>query len=109
MAKNISTVFMCNNCGYDSPKWLGKCPACNSWNTFVEEKVVKNQTTKQVSIKKTSEVTALENIKKSDIKRVKSGFDELDRVLGGGFVNGSLTLLGGEPGIREVYFDTANM
>jgi len=99
MAKT-STVFFCNECGYESAKWLGKCPACNSWNTFVEEKVVKQGSSKVVSSKKVEPVclNSIENIK---ISRIKSGFSELDRVLGGGFVNGSLTLLGGEPGIGK--------
>ena len=101
MAKVPVSVFVCNNCGYESPKWLGKCPACNEWNTFIEEKAIKNASTKQVSIKKAAEVTSLNSIEKKEIVRIKSGFDELDRVLGGGFVNGSLTLLGGEPGIGK--------
>ena len=101
MAKVPVSIFVCNNCGYESPKWLGKCPACNEWNTFVEEKAVKNGQTKKVSIKKAAEVTSLNTIEKKEIARIKSGFDELDRVLGGGFVNGSLTLLGGEPGIGK--------
>ena len=101
MAKVPVSIFVCNNCGYESPKWLGKCPACNEWNTFVEEKAVKNGQTKKVSIKKAAEVTSLNSIEKKEIVRIKSGFDELDRVLGGGFVNGSLTLLGGEPGIGK--------
>lgn len=101
MAKVPVSIFVCNNCGYESPKWLGKCPACNEWNTFVEEKAVKNGQTKKVSIKKAAEVTSLNTIEKKEIVRIKSGFDELDRVLGGGFVNGSLTLLGGEPGIGK--------
>lgn len=98
-SKDFNSVF-CNECGYESTKWLGKCPACNAWNTFVEEKVVKQGTSKVVSAKKADPVSlnSIENIK---ISRVKSGFDELDRVLGGGFVKGSLTLLGGEPGIGK--------
>ncbi|MCI8965468.1 MAG: DNA repair protein RadA [Clostridia bacterium] len=100
MAK-ASTIFVCNSCGYDSQKWLGKCPSCNQWNTFVEEKVIKSASTKELSIKKSAEVTSLNSIEKKEISRVKSGFSELDRVLGGGFVNGSLTLLGGEPGIGK--------
>jgi len=96
-----STIFVCNSCGYDSQKWLGKCPSCNQWNTFVEEKVIKSASTKELSIKKSAEVTSLNSIEKKEISRVKSGFSELDRVLGGGFVNGSLTLLGGEPGIGK--------
>lgn len=81
MAKS-STVFFCNNCGYESPKWLGKCPACNEWNTFVEEKVVKEKSGGHSKIKKSQEVVALNNISKTEINRIKSGFDEMDRVLG---------------------------
>lgn len=99
MAKT-NTVFFCNECGYESAKWLGKCPACNAWNTFVEEKVVKQGNNKTV-VKKTVTPVSLKSIEKIKISRVSSGFDELDRVLGGGFVNGSLTLLGGEPGIGK--------
>lgn len=99
MAKT-NTVFFCNECGYESAKWLGKCPACNAWNTFVEEKVVKQGNNKTV-VKKTVIPVSLKSIEKIKISRVSSGFDELDRVLGGGFVNGSLTLLGGEPGIGK--------
>ena len=99
MAKT-NTVFFCNECGYESAKWLGKCPACNAWNTFVEEKVVKQGNNKTV-VKKTVTPVSLKSIEKIKISRISSGFDELDRVLGGGFVNGSLTLLGGEPGIGK--------
>lgn len=97
-----TTMFVCNECGYDSPKWLGKCPACNSWNTFVEEKVGK--TTKGASkdkIKERNEVIELNRVEKKNTIRLKTGIDELDRVLGDGFVLGSLTLLGGEPGIGK--------
>lgn len=90
MAKS-STVFFCNNCGYESPKWLGKCPACNEWNTFVEERVVKGKENHKV--RKVTEVVSLNQISKTEVNRIKSGFDELDRVLGGGFVKGSLILL----------------
>ncbi|MBR3153138.1 MAG: DNA repair protein RadA [Clostridia bacterium] len=100
MAKS-STVFFCNNCGYESPKWLGKCPACNEWNTFVEERVVKEKGSGVSKIKKVQDAVSLNKISKTEINRIKSGFDELDRVLGGGFVKGSLVLLGGEPGIGK--------
>lgn len=100
MAKT-TTVFFCNSCGYESAKWLGKCPACNEWNTFVEEKVVKQGNSKNVTNKKVAEPVFLDNIEQINVSRMKSGFEELDRVLGGGFVNGSLTLLGGEPGIGK--------
>lgn len=96
-----STVFFCNECGYESAKWLGKCPACNNWNTFVEEKVVKQNGSSKAVAKKTVTPVSLGSIEQVKISRVKSGFAELDRVLGGGFVNGSLTLLGGEPGIGK--------
>lgn len=99
MAKT-NTVFFCNECGYESAKWLGKCPACNAWNSFVEEKVVKQGNKKGV-VSKVVEPVSIKSIEQIKISRVSSGFDELDRVLGGGFVNGSLTLLGGEPGIGK--------
>ena len=102
MAKT-NTVFFCNECGYESPKWLGRCPACNNWNTFVEEKVVSNSSggSKNKTVKEKSKPIQLKNIEQVKISRINSGFEELDRVLGGGFVNGSLTLIGGEPGIGK--------
>jgi len=100
MAK-ISTVFVCSNCGNESPKWFGKCPACNEWNTCYEEKQNVSKGNGKVSNKEKVEPVILNNIKKQDISRSSTGFDELDRVLGGGFVKGSLTLLGGEPGIGK--------
>ena len=99
MAK-VNTVFFCNECGYESAKWLGKCPACNAWNTFVEEKITKQGSNKGV-VTKFPDPVSLKSIEQISISRISSGFDELDRVLGGGFVNGSLTLLGGEPGIGK--------
>ena len=103
MAKKNSTVFVCNNCGYESGKWLGKCPACNEWNTFVEEKVisVKSSGLSGSSKKELQEIVKLNDVEKKETTRVKTNIGELDRVLGGGFVNGSLTLLGGEPGIGK--------
>lgn len=100
MAKKVSTVFVCNECGYESSKWLGKCPACNAWNTFVEEKAIQTTTAKDRK-KPQGEVVKLNSVVKKETTRVKTGVEELDRVLGGGFVNGSLTLLGGEPGIGK--------
>ena len=96
----VNTVFFCNECGYESAKWLGKCPACNAWNTFVEEKITKQGSNKGV-VTKFPDPVSLKSIEQISISRISSGFDELDRVLGGGFVNGSLTLLGGEPGIGK--------
>ena len=100
MAKKISTVFVCNNCGYESSKWMGKCPACNQWNTFFEEKQITSNTAKARQ-KIEAEVVKLNTVEKKETTRIKTGVEELDRVLGGGFVNGSLTLLGGEPGIGK--------
>ena len=102
MAK-AKTVFVCNNCGYESAKWLGKCPACNEWNSFFEEKVQKTSTSmgKLEKNKLASKPTQLNDIVGEEAIRTSTGFEELDRVLGGGLVNGSLLLLGGEPGIGK--------
>ena len=95
----IKTVFVCSSCGYESPKWMGKCPACNAWNSFYEEKVVSSSNSgKKKEISKPIELNKIEG--KSESK-ISTGFNELDRVLGGGLVNGSLILLGGEPGIGK--------
>ena len=101
MAKN-KTIFVCNNCGYESPKWMGKCPACNEWNSFSEEKVINTKDTNYGKLsKEKSKPIELNKIVKSTNERISTGFNELDRVLGGGLVNGSLILLGGEPGIGK--------
>jgi len=95
-------VFFCKECGYESLKWLGKCPGCNSWNTFVEEKIKeKSSGTKVISNIPKSELKKLKDIQIIKKERFTSGFGELDRVLGGGIVDGSLILLGGEPGIGK--------
>lgn len=101
MAKN-KTVFFCSSCGYESPKWMGKCPACNEWNTFVEEKVVtgKGKSSTKSSKERTKPVQ-LNTIQGKENARTSTGFGELDRVLGGGLVDGSLILFGGEPGIGK--------
>ena len=99
MAKN-QTVFVCSNCGNESPKWLGKCPACNSWNTFYEEKIV----TSKVSGEKkavSAEANKLHSVEIEKHSRYTTGYDEFERGLGGGLVQGSLVLLGGEPGIGK--------
>ena len=96
-------VFFCKECGYESSKWLGKCPGCNAWNSFVEEKVkeTKTSSSKIASNIPKSELKKLNDVKIVSSKRFTSGFGELDRVLGGGIVDGSLILLGGEPGIGK--------
>lgn len=101
MAKVAKTVFVCNECGYESAKWMGKCPACNSWNTFFEQKVEKTIENGIKKIKEKNEPKALSTYKGEETKRISTGFSELDRVLGGGIVKGSLILLGGEPGIGK--------
>lgn len=101
MAKGNNIVFFCNECGYESRKWLGQCPSCKSWNTFVEEKVSTSSKSKIVSGINKSTVTTLKEVTNEDGERINTGFDELDRVLGGGIVVGSLTLVGGDPGIGK--------
>lgn len=105
MAKS-KTIFYCQSCGYESAKWLGKCPSCNSWNTFAEEIVTKQETSKnewrQESVKsRPNKPRTLEEIETSHDIRWNSGDHELNRVLGGGVVPGSLILIGGEPGIGK--------
>ena len=100
MAKN-KTVFVCSGCGYESPKWMGKCPACNEWNSFYEEKVVFNSSSNSSKKKEISKPIELNKIEGKTESKISTGFNELDRVLGGGLVNGSLILLGGEPGIGK--------
>ena len=103
MAKN-KTVFVCNECGYESAKWLGKCPDCGSWNTFFDQKIIEN---KNSSLKlntnngKANTPQKLNSYEAKETIRTSTGFEELDRVLGGGLVKGSLILLGGEPGIGK--------
>ena len=96
------TIFVCNECGYESGKWLGKCPACNSWNSFYEQKIVE---TKLKGLTATDgKLTVPQKLNSYEAKetiRTHTGFQELDRVLGGGLVKGSLVLLGGEPGIGK--------
>ena len=101
MAKS-KTIFVCNECGYESAKWLGKCPACNSWNSFFEEKVVESKNSKLKSEDKKRNIPQkLNSYEAKQTFRTSTGFGELDRVLGGGLVKGSLILLGGEPGIGK--------
>ena len=107
MAKaKIATVFFCQKCGYESSKWMGQCPGCREWNTFVEEQVVTGQgkssrmkTVTGFSEKNKPAKLSEVSIEKED--RISTGIGELDRVLGGGIVAGSLTLVGGDPGIGK--------
>lgn len=102
MAKTKS-IYFCQSCGYESPKWLGKCPACGEWNTFAEEKVTvsKKNDGKQKSRSREQIPVKLSEIETIDEPRIHMPSEELNRVLGGGLVAGSLTLIGGEPGIGK--------
>lgn len=95
MAKE-KTVFLCGECGYESPRWMGKCPACGAWNTMVEEAVVSVRDPQQRgSVQRLSDVSAMH------AARVSTGMSELDRVTGGGLLAGMVVLLGGDPGIGK--------
>jgi DNA repair protein RadA/Sms len=102
MAK-VKSVFVCNECGYESAKWMGKCPACNAWNCFFEEKLSKGTSSGMSAGEKKKSATplSLNKVSGSETTRMSTGFNELDMVLGGGIVIGSLVLLGGEPGIGK--------
>ena len=102
MAKD-KKVFLCNECGYDSPKWSGKCPSCGAWNCFVEKNIRKDSTLHlSVSNDNTlSRPVLIDNVSTDELPRMDMNDRELNRVLGGGLVPGSLVLLGGEPGIGK--------
>lgn len=105
----IKTAFFCSNCGYESAKWLGKCPACGEWNTFIEEVIEKdnqanNSTWKNYDAsgsKRESKIIAISDIHAATEKRITSSDNEINRVLGGGIVPGSIVLVAGEPGIGK--------
>jgi DNA repair protein RadA/Sms len=102
MAK-VKSAFFCQNCGHEAPKWLGKCPSCSEWNTFVEEIVEKN-TSEVVAFstsRRNAKPQALQTIENQEHARIILKDDEMNRVLGGGVVPGSLILFGGEPGIGK--------
>ncbi len=103
----VKTAFFCTNCGYESAKWVGKCPACNSWNTFTEEVIHKGDAKKENGWKdynddkRVSKTIALNNITSTEQERIVTADAELNRVLGGGIVPGSIILVAGEPGIGK--------
>ena len=107
MAKSkLTTVFFCNNCGYESSKWMGQCPACHEWNTLVEETVNKpagkaKTSGSLVHSASDNRPTKISGIVLSEDDKINTGIEELDRVLGGGIVEGSLVLVGGDPGIGK--------
>jgi len=100
MAKSKS-VYVCQECGYEAAKWMGQCPACRKWNSFVEELQVKTKSTSTARISDKTAPMKINNIKITQEDKIKTGIEELDRVLGGGIVLGSLTLVGGDPGIGK--------
>jgi len=100
------SVFFCANCGYESRKWMGQCPACKQWNTFAEEKVIKapSQTGQKAGLRRAAadiQPVRLQDIRSDEEERISTGFEEFSRVLGGGIVPGSLVLVGGDPGVGK--------
>jgi len=96
------TIFRCQNCGFASPKWIGKCPECEKWNTFVEEQIITGgQSIDRRLTKFSSSVVKLSEISTEKVKRITTGINEFDRILGGGIMPASLILLGGPPGIGK--------
>lgn len=102
MAK-VKSAYFCQECGHESPKWVGKCPSCDQWNTFVEEVVSKEKSPSgyQTSKKRANKPIAIQEVESTSEARIKVADRELSRVLGGGIVPGSLVLIGGEPGIGK--------
>jgi DNA repair protein RadA/Sms len=96
----VKTFYQCQTCGYTSPKWLGKCPDCGTWNSLVEERKETSRVSLTTHFRK-SEPQLLSSIKAGDEQRTSTGIKELDRVLGGGVVTGSVVLVGGDPGIGK--------
>src|ERR1700678_746302 len=101
------TAFFCSNCGHESAKWLGKCPSCEQWNTFVEEVIVKENKVQESEWKKFNgekregRAVSLQEVGSAEEKRIITSDPELNRVLGGGIVAGSIVLVAGEPGIGK--------
>lgn len=100
-AKTKVNIFYCGECGYESAKWLGQCPGCREWNTFVEEPAVKKGSTIIRTTSDAATPSVLSDISLETEDRTKTGMEELDRVLGGGIIGGSLMLVGGDPGIGK--------
>jgi DNA repair protein RadA/Sms len=103
MSKAANSIFICQSCGYESRKWLGKCPECGEWNSLVEERVVTTKKGRGGNAFRVREARAVaySDIESQDDTRISSGVTEFDRVLGGGIVPGTLVLLGGDPGIGK--------
>jgi len=99
--KKIKTAFFCQNCGHQSPKWLGKCPSCDEWNRFAEEEIRAIDPAGPAGIQFNEAPLPIDEIVADEKERMTTGISEMDRVLGGGIVNGSVTLVGGDPGIGK--------
>ena len=99
--KEAKTVFVCQGCAYQAPKWLGKCPECGEWNTLVEERQSLTLSTSQEGPVRRPEPVPIGAVEMAQQRRVDTGIQEFDRVLGGGLVPGSLILVGGDPGIGK--------
>ncbi|HEX4373359.1 MAG TPA: ATPase domain-containing protein, partial [Puia sp.] len=103
----VKTAFFCSNCGYESVKWLGKCPSCEQWNTFIEEVIIKDSKLEDLKRKNFSgekkeiKIISLSEVVSGEEKRIVTDDIELNRVLGGGIVGGSIVLIAGEPGIGK--------
>ena len=100
MAKDKKSVYFCQECGYESPKWMGQCPQCRRWNTMVEEQVSAVKTSRP-GTSKANKPVSLSEVSVTEDNRISTGIGELDRVLGGGIVQGGLMLVGGDPGIGK--------
>lgn len=101
MAKGKKSIYFCQNCGHEESKWLGQCPMCKEWNTFVEEKIAVSKSSAVKSAVREAEVVTLSSVSTEQEDRIRTKIEELDRVLGGGIVPGSLVLVGGDPGIGK--------
>lgn len=101
MAKKDRIRFVCQSCGFESPKWMGKCTECNAWNSFVEEKVIPKFTERSLIVTDVSKPLSLQEISLDQQDRITTKSTEFDRVLGGGIVQGSVVLVGGDPGIGK--------
>ncbi len=99
--KKIRTMFFCQNCGQQSPKWLGKCPSCSEWNRFVEEEIRDTDAARPADVRFEGVPQSIDAIEADEGDRITTGIAEMDRVLGGGIVAGSAILVGGDPGIGK--------
>lgn len=101
MAKGKTSIYFCQSCGYESSKWMGQCPGCREWNTFVEEVVDKKTAGGKTGLRSSAKAVTLNQVQLTKEDRIQTGMQEFDRVLGGGIVPGSLVLVGGDPGIGK--------